>query len=213
MRVAVAAVLISLPFGLGLAWLLARREFRGKTILETVINLPLVLPPVVTGYVLLVALGPNGGIGRFLHQTLGLQIVFTWKAAVLASAVMAFPLMVRSMRVALASVDAKLEQAARTLGAGPWDTLWSITLPLAWHGIVAGCVLAFARSIGEFGATIMVMQNTPRSRTIPLEIYSLLDSPGGPERAQSLVLAAIAIAVLAMFLGEVLQRRGLHRTA
>ena len=173
---------MSLPFGLALAWLLARRQFRGKAVLETVINLPLVLPPVVTGYLLLVAFGRNGFIGQFLDRWVGLQIVFTWKAAALASAIMAFPLMVRSMRLALSSVDVHLEHAARTLGAGPFDTLWTITLPLARHGIIAGCVLAFARSIGEFGATIMVSQNTPGSRTIPLEIYNLLESPGGVER-------------------------------
>jgi molybdate transport system permease protein len=213
LRVAIVAVVMSLPFGLALAWLLARRQFRGKAILETVINLPLVLPPVVTGYLLLVAFGRNGFIGQFLDRWLGLQIVFTWKAAALASAIMAFPLMVRSMRLALSSVDVHLEQAARTLGAGPIDTLWTITLPLARHGIIAGCVLAFARSIGEFGATIMVSQNTPGSRTIPLEIYNLLESPGGVERARGLVVASIAIAAIAMLIGEILERRGLQRSA
>jgi molybdate transport system permease protein len=213
LRVAVMAVVVSLPFGLALAWLLARRQFHGKALLETVINLPLVLPPVVTGYLLLVALGPNGAVGRFLDRWLGVHIVFTWKAAVLASAIMAFPLMVRAMRVALANVDVHLEQAARSLGAGPLDTLWTITFPLARHGIIAGCVLAFARSIGEFGATIMVSENTSGSRTIPLEIYNLLESPDGTARAQGLVIAAIAIAAVAMFVGEILERRGLQRTA
>ena len=180
---------------------------------NVVINLPLVLPPVVTGYLLLVAFGRNGFIGQFLDRWFGLQIVFTWKAAALASAIMAFPLMVRSIRLALSSVDVHLEQAARTLGAGPWDTLWTITLPLARHGIIAGCVLAFARSIGEFGATIMVSENTQGSRTIPLEIYNLLESPGGVQKAQGLVIASIAIAAVAMLIGEILERRGLQRSA
>ena len=213
LRVAVTAVVVSLPFGLALAWLLARRRFRGKAVLETVINLPLVLPPVVTGYLLLVTLGRNGFVGRFLDRWLGVEVVFTWKAAVLASAIMAFPLMVRSMRLALVGVDFRLEQAARTLGAGPFDTLWTITLPLARHGIIAGCVLAFARSIGEFGATIMVSENTAGSRTIPLEIYDLLESPGGVARAQGLVFASIAIAAVAMLIGEILERRGSERSA
>jgi molybdate transport system permease protein len=213
LRVAIVAVVVSLPFGLALAWLLARRQFRGKAVLETVINLPLVLPPVVTGYLLLVAFGRNGFIGQFLDRWFGLQIIFTWKAAALASAIMAFPLMVRAMRLALSSVDVHLEQAARTLGAGPFDTLWTITLPLARHGIIAGCVLAFARSIGEFGATIMISENTQGSRTIPLEIYNLLESPGGVQKAQGLVIASIAIAAVAMLIGEFLERRGLQRSA
>jgi molybdate transport system permease protein len=213
LRVAVVAVLASLPFGLALAWLLARRSFRGKAVVETLVNLPLVLPPVVTGYLLLVAFGRNGWIGRYLDRWLGLQIVFTWKAAALASAIMAFPLMVRSIRLALSGVDVHLEQAARTLGAGPLDTLWTITLPLARHGIIAGCVLAFARSIGEFGATIMVSENTQGSRTIPLEIYNMLESPGGMQQAQGLVFASIAIAAVAMLIGEILERRGLRRSA
>jgi molybdate transport system permease protein len=213
LRVAVTAVLVSLPFGLALAWLLARRQFRGKAVLETLINLPLVLPPVVTGYLLLVTLGRNGWIGNVLDRWFGVEIVFTWKAAALASAIMAFPLMVRSIRLALTGVDVHLEQAARTLGAGPWDTLWTVTLPLARHGIIAGCVLAFARSIGEFGATIMVSENTQGSRTIPLEIYNLLESPGGVQKAQGLVFASIAIAALAMLIGEILERRGLGRSA
>jgi len=213
LRVAIVAVLLSLPFGLALAWLLARRQFRGKAILETMINLPLVLPPVVTGYLLLVAFGRNGWIGQFLDRWFGLQIIFTWKAAALASAIVAFPLMVRSIRLALSSVDVHLEQSARTLGAGPFDTLWTITLPLARNGIIAGCVLAFARSIGEFGATIMISENTQGSRTIPLEIYNLLESPGGVQRAQGLVFASIAIAAVAMLIGEILERRGLQRSA
>ncbi len=207
LQVAMAAVIVSFPLGLGLAWLLARKRFPGKFAVETIVALPLVLPPVVTGYLLLVLFGGNGWIGHWLRRWLGVEIIFTWKAAALASAVMAFPLMVRSIRSAIEMVDPRLEQAARTLGAGPLDAFFTITLPLARRGVVAGCVLAFARSIGEFGATIMIAGNIPGdTRTIPLAIYSELDSPGGAERSTGLVVASIAIAVLAMVVSEALNR-------
>jgi molybdate transport system permease protein len=206
--VSLAAVALSLPLGVALAWLLARKAFWGKSLLETVVNLPLVLPPVVTGYLLLVAFGRRGWAGRLLDEWLGVTIVFDWKGAALASAVVAFPLMVRSMRVAFASVDARLEQAARTLGAGPFDTFFTITLPLAYHGLVAGCVLAFARSMGEFGATIMIAGNIPgQTRTIPLYVYHQLETPGGFEAAEGIILMSIAIAAAALFAGELLDRR------
>ncbi len=208
LQVALVAVAISFPLGLALAWLLEHCAFRGKLAIETAVNLPLVLPPVVTGYLLLEACGSRGWLGQILARSFGVEIVFTWKAAVLASAVMSLPLMVRSMRLGFSAVDRRLEQAARTLGAGRWDTFRSITLPLARHGILAGCVLAFARSIGEFGATIMVAGNIPgETRTIPLEIYSLLESPGGAERAHGLVIASIVIAAAAMMAGEFFGRR------
>jgi molybdate transport system permease protein len=213
-EVAAIATAGSLPLGIGVAWLLARRDFWGKALLETLVNLPLVLPPVVTGYLLLVTFGRQGWIGHWLDRWFGLQIVFTWKAAALASAVMAFPLMVRSIRLAFGGIDVRLEQAARTLGAGPLDAFVTITLPLARDGIIAGSVLAFARSIGEFGATIMISGSIPgETRTIPLEIYSLIESPGGAEQARSLVLVSVLIAAVAMAAGEFLERRGRARLA
>lgn len=206
--VSLAAVVVSLPWGIGLAWLLARKRFWGKSLVETLVNLPLVLPPVVTGYVLLLAFGRRGWIGRYLDEWLGVTMVFDWKGAALASAVVAFPLMVRAMRVAFTSVDARLEQAACTLGAGPLDTFFTITLPLAFHGLIAGCILSFARSIGEFGATIMIAGNIPgQTRTIPLYIYHLMETPGGFEASRGIVLVSIVIAAAALLAGELLERR------
>ncbi len=211
LQVAVAAVVASLPLGIAIAWLLARKQFWGKAALETLVNLPLVLPPVVTGYLLLVLFGRNGWLGGFLEDRLGIHIIFTWKAAALASAVMAFPLMVRSIRLDFKSVDVHLEQAARTLGAGPWDAFFTITLPLARRGIIAGCLLAFARSIGEFGATIMISGNIPGvTRTMPLEIYSLLESPGGETQVRGLLVVSVLIAAGAVIVGEILERRVRH---
>jgi len=212
--VAVTAVASSLPFGIALGWLMARRDFPGKSVLETAINLPLVLPPVVTGYLLLVVLGRKGWLGGFLERWLDVRIVFTWKAAALASAVMAFPLMVRAIRLAFSAVDPRLELAARTLGAGPVDTFFSVSLPLARHGVLAGALLAFGRSMGEFGATIMVAGNIPgETRTIPLQIYGALESPGGMERAAMLVVVAILVSVGALATGEALERRGRAKLA
>src|ERR1019366_4094604 len=155
LKVALTATVVSLPFGIGLGYFLARKQFPGKSLVETVLSLPLVLPPVVTGYLLLILLGRRGWIGAYLDEWFGLQLVFTWKAAAVASAVMAFPLMVRAIRVAFGEVDRRLELAARTLGAGPMETFVRISLPLARRGISAGAVLAFARSMGQFGATVM----------------------------------------------------------
>lgn len=211
-QVALTAVATSLPFGVALGWALARRDFRGKAIVETVLNLPLVLPPVVTGYLLLVAFGTKSPLGRFLHDVFGVTFVFSWLGAALAAAVMAFPLMVRAMRVAFAGVDARLEEAARTLGAGPLDTFFTVTLPLARHGVIAGAVLAFARSMGEFGATIMIAGNIPdETRTIPVFIYDLLNEPGGAEASTRLIAVAVAIASVALVVGELLERRGRAR--
>ena len=207
--VALTAVTASLPFGIALGWLMARKDFMGKSLLETAINLPLVLPPVVTGYLLLVVFGRRGWLGGFLERWLDVQVIFTWKAAALASAVMAFPLMVRAIRLAFSAVDRRLELAARTLGAGPIDTFFSVSLPLARHGVLAGALLAFGRSMGEFGATIMVAGNIPgETQTIPLQIYSTLESPGGMERAAMMVLMAILVSVGALGAGELLERRG-----
>ncbi len=208
-RVALVAVLFGVAPAAAVALLLARREFPGKGALETLVALPLVLPPVVTGYLLLVAFGRNGWLGRFLEDRLGVTIVFDWKGAALAAGVMGFPLMVGAMRVAFAGVDPKLEGAASTLGAGRWRVFRTVTLPLAWHGVVAGAVLGFARSVGEFGATIMIAGSIPgQTRTIPLYVFGVIESPGGIEKAERMVLVAIVIAVAALVAGGWLERRG-----
>ncbi len=167
----------------------------------------LVLPPVVTGYGLLLLLGRNGWIGRWLDQWLGIQVVFTWYAAMLAAAIMAFPLMVRTIRVSMASVDRRLEQAARVHGASGWRTFFRVTLPLSQRGIIAGALLAFARSLGEFGATIMIAGNLPgETQTIPLYIYTLVNSPGGLEKCTRIVLVSFTLAILAVLIAEYLER-------
>jgi molybdate transport system permease protein len=207
--VATTATLSSLPLGVGLGYLLARRRFAGKVLLETVLSLPLVLPPVVTGYLLLVLLGRRGPIGRWLFEWLGTSVVFTWRGAAVASAVMAFPLMVRAIRLSFAHVDTRLEQAARTLGAGPVETFLRVSLPLARRGIIAGAVLAFARGLGEFGATILIAGNVPgETQTIPLFVYSAVNSPGGMAQSARLVIVSIVIALAALLAAEWLERRG-----
>jgi molybdate transport system permease protein len=213
--VSALAVAGTLPLGIALGWLLARRDFWGKILVETVVTLPLVLPPVVTGYLLLVSFGRQGWLGGLLEDWLGLRVVFTWKGAALASGIMAFPLMVRPIRLAFSSIDPRLEAASRTLGASSLETFWRVTLPLALPGIVAGCILAFARSLGEFGATIMIAGNIPgETRTIPLHIYSLLESPGGLDQSQTLVIVSIVIAAAALLAGELLERKAMaHRTS
>jgi molybdate transport system permease protein len=212
--VACTATAASLPFGVALGRLLARSQFPGKGLVETLVSLPLVLPPVVTGYLLLLTFGKRGWIGRYLDEWFGFSIVFTWKAAALASAVMAFPLMVRAIRLAFAGVDARLEQAARTLGAGRLETFFRVSLPLARRGIIAGSVLAFARSMGEFGATIMIAGNyAGETQTIPLYIYALSSEPGGIAGSTRLVVVAVLIAAAALVAAEMLERRGLHRAA
>jgi molybdate transport system permease protein len=206
--VAGAAAIGSLPAGVALGWLLARKRFPGKTLVETAVNLPLVLPPVVTGYLLLVVFGKNGWLGGWLDQWFGLRFIFDWKGAVLAAAVVSFPLLVRAVRISMAGVDRRLEEAARTLGAGPIDAFFSVTLPLASRGVIAGFALAYARALGEFGATVVIAGNIAgQTRTIPLFIYSALESPGGVASARALVLASIAIAAIALFLSERLERR------
>lgn len=212
--VALVAVASSLPFGLALGWCLARRQFPGKFLVETLVNMPLVLPPVVTGYLLLVLFGRQGWLGGALETLFGMRLIFNWKGAALAAAVVGFPLMVRPIRLAFAGVDERLVQAARTLGAGRFDAFWSVTVPLARHGIIGGCVLALARGMGEFGATLMIAGNIPgRTRTIPLFIYTLLDSPGGAERCWRLVFVSVAIAAAALLAGEFLERRGRRRVS
>jgi molybdate transport system permease protein len=209
----VAAVVLSLPFGLAFGWLLARRTFRGKWAVETLLNLPLVLPPVVTGYLLLSLLGRRGWVGGWLDAAFGVRIAFTWTAVVLAGAVMGFPLMVRSIRLAFQGTDPRLYQAARSLGARPFDAFWSVSLPLARNGVLAGAVLAFARSLGEFGATLMFAGSQPGRRTLAIQIFLLNDEVGADFEARMwlLVIASILLAAGALAVSEILERRGARR--
>ncbi|PIE22937.1 MAG: molybdate ABC transporter permease subunit [Planctomycetota bacterium] len=208
LQVALVCVLIDLLPAIFFGWLLARRSFRGVALLDSVLHLPLVLPPVVTGYVLLLLLGPAGVLGAFLEQQLGLRIAFDWKGAVLASAVVAFPLMLRSVRLAISLVDRRLEWAAQSLGAAPIRVFLGVTLPLALPGLLTGAVLAFARSLGEFGATIVLAANIEgQTRTLPLAIYGYTQLPDGEGPALRLVLISAALAVLAMFASSLLEQR------
>jgi molybdate transport system permease protein len=216
LRVSTVAVLGGLPLAIALGWVLAKREFPGKFLVETLISLPLVMPPVVTGFLLLMLFGRQGLLGGFLENWLGLRFVFDWKGAALAAAVVGFPLLVRPIRQAFEAIDDQLIGAARTLGAKPFDAFWSITLPLARPGILSGCVLAFARSMGEFGATSMLAGDIPgETRTLTLLIYSLRHSPEDMEQAQSLRLVLISIFIAAIALGasEYLARHSRVRKA
>ena len=208
LRVALWAVAVSLPFGIAAAWLLARRDFPGKTLVDGILHLPLVVPPVAVGYLLLIGFGRRGPVGGWLYETFGVNVIFTWKGAAIAAGVMAFPLMVRAIRLSMEAVDRRLETAARTLGAGPARTFFGITLPLSAPGILAGIVLAFARSLGEFGATITFVSNIPgETRTLPLALYTVLQTPGGDASALRLALLSIVIALAALFASEVMARR------
>ncbi len=205
--VAVVSTLCILPPGLALAWLLARRDWPGKSVVETLVALPLVIPPVATGLLLLKLLGRRGVIGHWLETSLGLEIVFTWKAVVVATAVMSFPLLVRTARVAFESVNPRVEHVARTLGAGPWRVFWTITLPLARPGVIAGAVLAFARALGEFGATVMLAGFIPgKTETLSLSIYHLVQL-GRDSEALVLLAIAVALAFGAVWFSERLLRR------
>ncbi len=207
LKIGSVAVIASLPIGIWFAWLLARKEFRGKTILDSFINLPLVLPPVVIGYLLLITMGRNGYLGKWIDQVLGISFSFNWKGAALASAVVSFPLLVRAIRISFESIDQNLEFAARSLGASRIRMFFTITLPLAMPGIIAGVVLAFARSLGEFGATITFVSNIPgETRTLPLAMYTLIQIPNQEAETMRLCIIAIAISFIALFLSEVLQR-------
>jgi molybdate transport system permease protein len=210
--VATVAIVATLPPAILIGWMLAKRNFPGKFLVETLINLPLVLPPVVTGYLLLVLFGRNGALGPLLENVFGLRFVFNWTGAALAAAVVAFPLVVRPIRLSFSAIDDRLVQAARTLGAGPLDAFASVMLPLASPGIVSGALLGFARSMGEFGATIMIAGSIPgETRTISLMIYSLLETPDGMHASLRLVWFSIGIAAVALALGELLERRGRRR--
>jgi molybdate transport system permease protein len=206
-KVAVAATVVSLPFGFAVAYALNYRTFRGKLLLEVAVNLPLTLPPVVVGYVLLLLLGKNGWLGRLLEPA-GVRLIFTWKAAAIASAVVGFPLLVRSIRVGMEGIDERLIQASRTLGARWYDTLFTVIVPLSSRGVMAGSSLMFARSLGEFGATIIVAGNIPGvTQTIPLAIYDYASSPGGETMALSLCAVSITISLLVLLLHEVIVRK------
>jgi molybdate transport system permease protein len=213
LRVAFWAMLWSLPVGVAVALILARGRFWGKSLLNAIVHLPLVMPPVVTGYLLLLLFGRNGPLGRLLAESLGIVVAFRWTGAALACAVMGFPLMVRSIRLALEAVDRRLEDAAATLGANAFWVFVTITLPLILPGMVAGMILSFARALGEFGATITFVSNIPgETQTLPTEIYTLLQVPGGDLAALRLTLVSIAISLAALFASEALIERATRRT-
>lgn len=212
LKVGVVAIGLMLPVAFALAWVLARSRMPGKLLLDALVHLPLVLPPVVTGWLLLLVFGNHGPVGRLLEEWLGISLMFRWTGAALAAAIMALPLMVRAMRISIENVDQRLESAARTLGASKWHAFRTVTLPLASPGLLAGAVLGFARSIGEFGATITFVSNIPgETRTIPLAIYSALQVPGAEGAVTRLALIAVALSLLALAASEWLTRRSIGR--
>jgi len=211
LKVGIVAVLLCLPVAFALAWLLARRRFPGRMLLDALVHLPLVLPPVVTGWLLLILLGRNGAVGALLYDWFGITLVFRWTGAAVAAAVMALPLMVRAIRLSIEAVDRRLEGAARSLGAGRWDAFVSVTLPLCRPGVIAALVLGFARSIGEFGATITFASNIPgETQTLPLAIYAALQSPGGDAMVTRLSILSILVSLAALLASEWIARRGRH---
>ena len=214
LKVSSVAVVFSLPFGIACAWILARCEFPGKSLFDSLIHLPLVLPPVVIGYILLISMGRQGSIGAILYDWFGWSFSFSWRGAALAAAIVSFPLMVRAIRLSFESVDIRLEQAARTLGSNRLRVFFTITLPLTLPGIVSGMVLAFARSLGEFGSTITFVSNIPgETRTIPLAMYSFIQTPGAEHEAARLCVIAIVIAVLSLTASQWLAKKAQQRVA
>ncbi|QSA96782.1 molybdate ABC transporter permease subunit [Methylococcus sp. EFPC2] len=212
LKVSLWAVAGMLPPGILLGWLLARRRFPGKSLLEATVHLPLVLPPTVTGYVLLLAFGRNGWLGGWLHDALGITFAFTWKGAAIAAAVMSFPLLVQAVKLAMSLVEPRLEQAAATLGAGPARVFMTVTLPLAFPGILTGTILSYARSVGEFGATITFVGNIAgETRTLPLAFFTYTQSVDGEEPAMRLVFISVALAFTALLGSEFLARRAERR--
>lgn len=208
LKVAAWCMVIGLLPGIALAWLLARQDFFGKALLDALVYLPMVLPPVVPGYLLLLLFGGNGVLGKFLNQWFGVSFAFNWTGAVLASLVMGLPLLVQPIRLSFQLIDSRLENAARTLGAGPWRVFFTITLPLALPGILVGAILAFSRSLGEFGATITFVGNIEgETRTLPLAIYSYVHQPGGEEPAMRLIWISVALALGALVVSNALTRR------
>lgn len=211
LRVAVWSVLGSLPPAIAIAWLLARTRFPGHALLNGLLHIPLVVPPVVIGYLLLVFLGRRGPGGVFLENVFGITLGFTWQGAAVASAIVAFPLMLRAIRQSIEAVDRRLEQAARTLGAGSANAFCTVTLPLIAPGVLAGMVLSFARSLGEFGATITFVSSIPgETRTLPLALYAATQVPGGEPQATRLVIISVALAMIALVGSEWLARRTRH---
>jgi molybdate transport system permease protein len=205
--VAGRSVLLNLPFAILVAWLLTRRRFVGRTLFDAFVHLPLVLPPVVVGYLLLVLFGVRGPLGGWLHDTFGIRLAFTSTGAALATAVMSFPLVVRAIRISLENVDRGLEDAARTLGAGPLDRFFSITLPLILPGVIAGAVTAFAAGLGEFGAVITFASNIPgETRTLPLALYTALQTPGGDALAARLAMISLSLGLAGLLVAELLAR-------
>jgi len=208
LKVSGAAIAITTPIAFCLAWLLARVRFPGKMFVDALVHLPLVVPPVVTGYLLLLAFGRNGPIGAWLEHWFGITVIFRWTGAAIAAAVMALPLMVRAMRLSIEAVDPRLEDAARTLGASPLRAFFTITVPLSFSGILAGAVVGFAKSLGEFGATITFVSNIPgETRTLSIAIYSALQIPGAEQSVMRLTLLSIAVSLGALVLSEILARR------
>ena len=211
LKVALVCVMVILVPAVAVAWVLARKSFFGKSLLDSLVHLPLVLPPVVPGFLLLLLLGNQGLIGKYLHNTFGISLAFTWMGAVVASAVMAFPLMVRSARLAISQVDRGLEIAAQSLGAPPLKVFFTITLPLAMPGIITGLILAVSRSLGEFGATITFVGNIANeTRTLPLAIYSYTQIPDGDFPALRLVILSMALALGALMISDKLERKATH---
>jgi molybdate transport system permease protein len=207
-RIAIVATAVALPFGIALAWLLARKDFWGKSLLDGIVHLPLVLPPVVTGYLLLITFGRRGPVGAFLADKFGIVFSFRWTGAALACGVMAFPLLVRAIRLSFEAIDRRLEDAAGTLGASPFRIFLTVTLPLALPGVIAGMVLCFAKALGEFGATITFVSNIPgETQTISAAIYTLTQVPGGDAAAFRLVVVAIVISLAALIASEWFARR------
>jgi molybdate transport system permease protein len=208
LRIALVATAVALPFGVAIAWLLARKNFWGKALLDGLVHLPLVLPPVVTGYLLLISFGRKGPIGAFLAETFGIVFSFRWTGAALACGVMGFPLLVRAIRLSLEAIDRRLEDAAATLGASRLWVFATVTLPLALPGVIAGVVLCFAKALGEFGATITFVSNIPgETQTLSAAIYTYTNVPGGDAAAGRLVVVAIAIALVALIASEWFARR------
>jgi molybdate transport system permease protein len=212
-RVALVATAVSLPFGIAMAWLLARKDFWGKAAVDALVHLPLVLPPVVTGYLLLITFGRRGAAGAFLEKTFGIVFSFRWTGAALACAIMAFPLMVRAIRLSFEAIDRRLEDAAGTLGANTFWVFATVTLPLALPGIIAGMVLCFAKALGEFGATITFVSNIPgETQTISALIYTLTQIPNGDAAAMRLVAVSVAISFAALILSGWLANRATRRS-
>ncbi|MEQ8601846.1 MAG: molybdate ABC transporter permease subunit [Marivibrio sp.] len=212
LKVASWSVAVSLPLALATAWALSRGRFPGRTLLNGVVHLPLILPPVVTGYLLLIAFGAQGPIGGVLQDVFGISVAFRWTGAVLAAAVMGFPLMVRAIRLSLDGVDRRMEAAARTLGAGPATVFATVTLPQLLPGMIAGAILSFAKGVGEFGATITFVANIPgETRTLSIAIYSFLQTPSGDAAAIRLTVIAVALSMAALVASELLARRASRR--